>query len=266
MGYIIRGNLSASLFPDIRESVGGAQVLIYSEEGQDRAKAGSKAKLRPLPQREIGKKRKLMVGETRTDAKGYYEVVLNGDYKNQSLGIDVRLEKVPLQKITKHKPLQFHLGCLKPVWHPFGSDFTYSYSYNFSFENWYRIRRIFDAWTICGTVKPKGMGGAGLIVTAMDVDWIQDDLIGRGVTDEKGFFRIDYNSSDFKKTFLSPLINIETPITAIPGPGVYFKVQAANGTVLYEEKSAVGHTPPRKNIPHCYFMELSFEYVGHKVI
>ncbi|SHJ67855.1 hypothetical protein [Pseudozobellia thermophila] len=269
MGYIIRGNLSASLFPDIRESVSNVEVLIYLKNGQNRSKGKLKSKLRPLSRKEIAKRENLVIGKAQTDAKGNYEVELNALYQDEPITIDVRLSKVPCQKTTRHKPLQFNLACLKPIWHRRGHDYTYSYSYNFSFENWYRIRRVFDAWTICGVVKYKGReeaGLSGLVVTAMDVDWVQDDLIGRGTTDDRGCFRVDYDSSDFKKTFLSPLVNIETPITAIPGPGLYFRVESADGTVLYEEDRSIGHTSGRKNVAHCFFVELSLQYASHKVV
>ncbi len=77
----------------------------------------------------------------------------------------------------------------------------------------------------------------GVTVTAMDADLITDDRLGSSVTDSTGHFRIDYTSADFKKTFLSPLINIETD-TTFPffssGPDVYFKLEIGGTPITFE--------------------------------
>lgn len=270
MGYIIKGTVNASLFPDIRENVSDALILIYLDDDLAEIRDSSKKEARKLTKKEISHKQGLLIGQSKTDVKGNYEIKLSEVYQNQRITIDIKLSQAPFQKpIKRKKEIQYTLVKLNPIWRPEGQNFIYSYNHTFPFENWCHIRALLDAWTICGSLKITGGTKsklAGFKIVVMDVDWIQDDLIGTAITDEKGYFRVDYTSVDFKKTFLSPIINVETPITTIPGPGVYFKVLSPEGKVVYREDSALGHTADRKNIPRCYFVELNVTYVDDKVI
>jgi hypothetical protein len=91
----------------------------------------------------------------------------------------------------------------------------------------------------------------------MDDDIITDDLLGSAVTNAAGRFCIYYRSIDFKKTFLSPWINIETtPVFSFDnGPDIYFKF-AVGGSVFFSESPSEAHKPSRKNVGNCLCVRL----------
>lgn len=136
-------------------------------------------------------------------------------------------------------------------------DERYRWEYAIAYKWWCYIRgHFFDAWVICGhlmncqTNKPI----ANAKVTAMDADFLTDDNLGTATTDSNGHFRIDYTSADFKKTFLSPWINIETDPSFLSfqsGPDVYFKAELG-GTKLVDETKA----DARKNVGFCLCVNL----------
>jgi hypothetical protein len=90
----------------------------------------------------------------------------------------------------------------------------------------------------------------------MDDDWITDDELGTATTDASGRFCIYYRSKDFKKTFLSPVVNVETPL--LPwgnGPDIYFKF-AFNGNDLPGEPSSRARQADRENVGNCLCVQL----------
>src|SRR3954468_8543432 len=102
-------------------------------------------------------------------------------------------------------------------------------------------------------------GGApivGAVVSAIDVDWIQDDPLGSAITDGAGNFRIDYTSADFRITPFSPFINLES----VGGPDVYFKVRLGADLII-DEPSATGRTPGRENAGPCLCVALCTDKV-----
>jgi hypothetical protein len=91
-------------------------------------------------------------------------------------------------------------------------------------------------------------------VIAMDADLITDDLLGSEVTDLNGHFTIYYSSLDFKKTFLSPWINVETdklfPFFS-SGPDVYFRLEYLGTEIAFETAAN-----RRNNVGHCLCVKL----------
>ena len=120
-------------------------------------------------------------------------------------------------------------------------------------------RGRFGAWVTCGYVydcRTKPLTPVpGVKVIAFDRDWLQDDELGSAFTDSNGRFRIDYLISDFEKTPFSPLINIE----CTPGPDVYFRIEAYDGTVLLDEPSSRGRDSDRENVGPCFCVRLCVE-------
>ena len=100
----------------------------------------------------------------------------------------------------------------------------------------------------------------GVKVSAFDADWITDDLLGTATTDGAGHFRIDYTSKDFKQTFLSPIINVETPFSSTAGPDLYFVIESSGGTIIYEEKKSDGKEPGRRDSPNCFCVRLYVDF------
>ncbi|WP_339705641.1 hypothetical protein [uncultured Kriegella sp.] len=207
----------------------------------------------------VKKKNKLLLGLGKTDASGNYEIKLSDQYKGGPVAFDIEVTEVPNQKVKITKKIQFTVTTLQPVWKEVDGESHYSWHYCLPYHFWGGIRTAFDAWLICGHVKSSSDNRtpiAGAKVSAYDSDWIKDDLLGTVSTDSSGYFRIDYSSIDFKQTFLSPLVNVETPFSAIPGPGVYFKVVSHEGIMLYEEGKSDGKKMSRLNIPNCFGIEL----------
>jgi len=89
-------------------------------------------------------------------------------------------------------------------------------------------------------------------VRAFDVDWLQDDDLGSGITDGGGHFRIDYTTADFQKTIFSPSINVEL----VGGPDLYFRVETLGGTPLLIEPRSRGRQPDRENAGPCFCVDL----------
>ncbi len=263
MGYLITGNLSGSLPRSFFEFLGNVTVRMYLPEKENgdtkRNDNETQDDMVVLDEKEIALKKKLLLGEGITDADGYYSIMLADSYNRGPISICVEVTEVPYQKQKKDKSIHCFLKTLQPFWRKQSEYHHFSFNYRFAYEFWSGLRAQFDAWMIFGHIKPAmGVSKAeGLTVTAYDVDWITDDLLGTTRTDASGYFRIDYTSTDFKKTFLSPLVNVETPLTALQGPGVYFKITSDKGEILYAEHSAIGKTAERKNVPHCFYVELT---------
>ena len=263
MSFIIKGNLCGYLCRDCREALSDVVIRIYQpSEGQDNPDivvADPKYTLRVLDEKEITAKKKLLIAEGKTDKAGNYEIKLSKGYSGGPVVIDVSVSKVPNQTSKIKKTIQFTITTLQPTWRGVNNDHIFNWSYCLSYQFWCGIRALFDAWVICGTVFSCDDNEAPLVgvnVSAFDADWITDDLLGTATTDGNGHFRIDYTSKDFKQTFLSPIINVETPFSSNPGPDLYFIVESSGGTVLYEETRADGKDPDRRDSPNCFCVHL----------
>jgi len=244
MRYIVKGNFYASLCRDFTEAISNTRIRVYQVESASNVVDASKSDIgypHILTAKEIADKEHNLIGKGNTDSDGNYEIELSDNYQEESITIDIKITAAPGQKVTKKKPLQLTVQKLSPVWRDENNRFEYCYNYRFSFEFWNGIRTHFDAWVICGYLESSPKENVPIIsatVSAFDADWIKDDFLGQSLTNSRGYFRIDFCDSDFKQTFLSPAINIETPISTIPTPGVYFKAVTADGTILYEEDRA----------------------------
>src|SRR5690606_13313138 len=67
-------------------------------------------------------------------------------------------------------------------------------------------------------------------------------------------------SKDFKQTFLSPVINVETPFSSTSGPDLYFVVESSGGTILYEETRSDGKAADRRDAPNCFCIDLCVDF------
>ena len=259
MGFYIKGNFCGYLCHNFHEYLSNVNVKIYLPNSAGVRDNKSKYTFEILSNEAIDRKNQLLLGQGNTDDSGNYEIKLSDQYNGGPVAFDIEVTEVPYQKVKINKKIQFTLTTLQPVWKDDGSESYYSWHYCLPYQFWGGIRTQFDAWLICGYVKSSLDSKtpiAGAKVSAYDSDWIKDDLLGSVSTDSSGYFRIDYSSADFKKTFLSPLVNVETPFSAIPGPGVYFKVASKEGVMLYEENRSDGEKIPRRNIPNCFGIEL----------
>jgi hypothetical protein len=266
MKFTFRGNLSGNLCEECFESLSGVEVLLYLPWQKDNvvsnAVADPKDTFRLVTKDESIARKDLLIASSKTDEMGNYEFTVDEKYSKTAFDIDFTCGTVPRvpPKPPRKEPLQFHLTTIFPQWKidKQREIYYFQWDYTLSAKWWCYIRgNFFDAWVICGHLRncETGIAIANASVTAWDADFFKDDNLGTAITDSSGHFRIDYTSTDFKKTFLSPLINVETdpgfPPTFHSGPDVYFKA-SIGGVKLIDETSA----DRRNNVGYCLCVNL----------
>jgi hypothetical protein len=266
MNYLIKGNLCGLLCDDCFEPLYGSEVHLYLPWKKDQllesAVANPKETFHLVSADEAAARKSLLVATSKVDEQGNFEFSVSEKYGNTAFDIDFvcgtvpRIPHVP----PRREPVQFHITTFFPEWRVDQTKETtfFNWKYCISAKWWCYIRGFyFDAWVICGHVYVCGTKTPipNVEVTAMDADFITDDNLGTAVTDVNGHFRIDYTSIQFKQTFLSPLINVETdpgwPLTFQSGPDVYFKYKY-NGVSIQGETAA----NRRNNVGYCLCVEL----------
>ncbi len=267
MSYRFRGRLCGHLCDECLEQLSDVTVRIYRNRKDQNTTALAVADpgltLALVNQDQLKAKTSSLIAETTTDAGGNFTFDL-GDkqkYSGEAFEIDVYCGTVPRRKPGRKKvePRQFSVTTLQPLWKQTGEgDFTAGWDYCLPPRFWCYIRGLFDAWVICGrlTTCDDGTPIPGAVVSAFDVDWLQDDPLGSGTTDSTGHFRIDYNSADFELTPFSPLINVEW----VGGPDVYFSATLGASNILQEPRSE-GRAPGRQNIGPCFCVDLCSDKV-----
>lgn len=268
MNYTFRGKLQGAICSECSEPLSKVKVRLYQlqidHEAMVLATADPKDTFTILTDAQIKSKKSFLIAETETDSDGNYVFQLGSSkkkYDGEAFEVDVYLKDVPHQKSNKKKikPLQFTLTILQPQWRETKKGYVSIWDYILPKRFWCYIRARFGAWVICGYVydcRTKPLNPIpGVKVIAFDRDWLQDDELGSAFTNNNGRFRIDYSISDFKKTPFSPVINIE----CTPGPDVYFKIEAYDGTVLLDEPSSRGRDSDRENVGPCFCVKLCVE-------
>ena len=265
MKYVIKGNIFGFLCEDCTEPLYGIDILLYLPAQNNvlaATVANTKETFHFVNQEEAAARKKLLIATTKTDEKGNFEFSLDEKYANNAFDIDFVCGTVPRNppKPPRKEPVQFHITTFLPQWRVDRQQESYSFQwqYGISPKWWCPIRgNYFDAWVICGQLNncETGKPIANAAVTAWDADFLTDDYLGTAITDANGHFRIDYTTIDFKQTFLSPWINVETdpglPLTFHSGPDVYFKA-SISGVDLITETSA----DARKNVGYCLCVKL----------
>jgi hypothetical protein len=267
MSYRFRGRLCGRLCLECLEALSDVTIRIYRNRQDQNTTALAVADpgltLSLVNDDQINAKQSSLIAETKTDAQGNFTFDLgeNQNYKGEAFEIDVYCGTVPRRKPGRKKvqPRQFSVTTVQPLWKQVGDrDFAAGWEYCLPPRFWCYIRGLFDAWVICGHLTTCGDGTPipGAVVSAFDVDWLQDDALGSATTDSTGHFRIDYNSADFELTPFSPLINLEW----VGGPDVYFKATLGATNILDEPRSQ-GRAPGRQNIGPCFCVELCSDKV-----
>lgn len=266
MVYIFKGRLCGLICAECPEPLSNVTVRLYRTRYEQNlaafAVAAPKDTFAILSDEMVEKKSSLLIAETDTDAEGNFVFDLgeNQHYGGEAFEVDVYCKTVPHQKIGLRppRPLQFSITTLQPRWRQTENGLVAIWDYCLPYRLWCAVRARFGVWTICGrlTTCQEHLPIPGATVRAFDVDWLQDDPLGFGVTDATGRFRIDYATEDFQKTPFSPLINIEW----VSGPDLYFTVELGGVVILNEDRS-VGRTPGRENVGHCFCVELCTDAV-----
>jgi hypothetical protein len=263
MKYTFKGNLCGYLCEDCTEPLYGMEVLLYlpwkREAIAENTAANTKETFHIVSKEEANQRKDLLLDRVFTDENGGFEFSIDEKYSNTAFDIDFYCGNVPKgpKKEALREPLQIHLTTVLPEFDE-QNNFVYNWRHCIAYKWWCYIRgHYFDAWVICGHLRNCDTGKpiSGATVTAWDADFLTDDNLGNAITDASGHFRIDYNSLTFKKTFLSPWINVETDpgalLTFQSGPDVYFKAELS-GVTLIDETSA----DCRKNVGYCLCVNL----------
>lgn len=254
MKYTIKGNLCGYLCDDYDEKLSGMQVLLYhpleKEKIVESTVANAKETFHLVSKEEAKARKKLLIATSTSDEKGNFEFEVNEKYANSAFDIDFICGSVPSGPVKpeRKEPFQFHITTFYPQWRTEkdGERNYYNWQYCISSNWWCYIRgHYFDAWVIFGhlTNCETGVPIANATVTAWDADFLTDDNLGTVLTDVNGLFRIDYTSRQFKQTFLSPWLNVETDTgssfpTFNSGPDVYFKA-SIGGVLLIDKKKKI---------------------------
>ena len=264
MKYKIKGNFSAYLCDDCLENLSQVNVRIYLPERESNVAAVSSADIkdtfRELSDEEIKAKQNRLIAEAETDMEGNFIIVIDEKYSQSALEIDIYCGTVPRLPFPpkKGKARQFHVTTYVPQWRMMeeGEIYVANFEYKIPSKWWCLIKgKYFDVWSICGQLTDCKTGKplSGVTVIAMDADFLTDDELGRNVTDTNGHFKIYYTSVEFKKTFLSPVLNIETDVNFpfASGPDVYFQLEYNGQQFALETKAN-----RRNNVGYCLCVKL----------
>ena len=278
MNYILRGRLHTAICDGHENAIAFTKVRLYSVEDERNAAtaytaAQSKELIQVFDEKEIKARKKRLLAETKTDANGNYEFKLDGDkldYNGGIVAVVLFYDEIPeygqdgTSLPKKFSPFEVLMDVIQPKWRETNGGLIAGWNYGLLKRVWCFILARLDIWMICGTLLNCKSGEAlsGIEVIAMDDDIITDDLLGSAVTNDKGEFCIYYRSIDFKKTFLSPWINVETtPIFSFDnGPDIYFKFEVG-GSEIFAESPSEAQKPSRKNVGNCLCVRLCLDDV-----
>lgn len=179
--------------------------------------------------------------------------LVNPDYQGQLIDLYACIRRIPAPTLEQgsvelERPLCLFLGTYKPF--KFGDRWYLIVVIPAGI--WCRVRRKADLWVIVGRVMPcdkPTIGLGSLTVTARDVDIVQPDFLGTGITNAMGVFRIDYPGANFRQ---GTWIDVEL----FGGPDVYFKIEDADGNVLLDEPPTQGRAAGRGDRGPCFCVNL----------
>ncbi|CAI8228331.1 MAG: Uncharacterised protein [Formosa sp. Hel1_33_131] len=282
MNYTLKGRLQTTICDTHEKAMADTKIRLYRiQESKNAVTAFTAAQSKELIQvfdaKEIKTREKQLLAETKTDANGNYEFNINSNtlaYDGGTVAIVLYYDEIPEygQKGTslpkRFTPFEVLLDVIQPKWRETNEGLIAGWNYSLLNRVWCYILSRLDIWVICGSLvncKTRSPLG-GIEVIAMDDDIISDDFLGSAVTNNNGEFCIYYRSIDFKKTFLSPWINVETtPVFSFDnGPDIYFKF-AANGIEFFAENASEAQKPSRKNIGNCLCVDLCLDEDPNRV-
>jgi hypothetical protein len=266
MNYYFKGNLRGFYCGDCFAYLSNVKVKIYAVDKATNVTAHAVAKEKEtFHQRnydEIKVISNRLIAEAMTDEIGNFSIEIpDRNYDGGAFDIDFECGTVPIHMKIPPKPkgpFQFHITTFQPRWRQVEKGLFALYEYGIASQYFCRLLSLFDIWVVCGTVKDceTKKPVVGVQVFAYDVDWLQDDELGNGITDVDGKFTIVYPGDKFRQTLLSPWLNIEWPA----GPDYYFKiVEPVSNIVLLKEDRSVGHRSDRENRGNCFCVNLCID-------
>ncbi len=263
MSYLFSGEICGRLCPECDEPLVGSTIRLYRPEREAGGDGGGvatatrvKQTLAILTPQQVEAKQALLLAEATLDENGRFAVQLGESYDGGAFEIDVDCATVPhLKRKPRSAPVQFVVTTLTPEWHEEKRQSVAEWETCLPSQFWSVIRKQFGGWVICGHCHAKGttLPVADVVVSAFDVDWIQDDPLGTATTDASGHFRIDYSLEDFERTPLG----IPFELTQ-PGPDVYFHCEL-NGAPVLDEPRTRGRDPDREDVGPVFCVELELD-------
>ncbi len=267
MSFLVKGSLKGLLCEDCTENLTGVSVFLYTTDPNSNIGANVSASVdetfQPISVEQHRSKENRLIGTAVVDKAGCFLIEIKGAHAEWPLEIDIAINEVPNGSKKVDEPFYFHVTTTVPRWVSASDNqdiLVYNFEYTISSKWWCLIRgQYFDSWVICGRLVDceTKFPLAGFEVIAMDDDLLKDDELGSAITDSNGHFTIYYSSRDFKKTFLSPIINIETdafPLRFTKGPDVFFRLKK-DGTEFEFE----GPRDCRRNVDYCLCVELCLD-------
>ncbi|WP_203295190.1 hypothetical protein [Luteirhabdus pelagi] len=276
MKYTVTGTLYANICDGHRQPLRNTTLRVYRiENDQNAATAFTAAQPKELAkvyeEKDIKARKSQLLTEITTDRNGNYEFEIDGDrkdYDGGAIALVLFYKEVVdygqgnTDTPNNFKPFEVLIDIVHPKWKETNDGLIATYNQTILRRIWCYILQRLDIWVICGTVLncESQQPLVGIEVIAMDDDIITDDRLGSAVTNAQGRFCIYYRSIDFKKTFLSPYINIETtPVFSFDnGPDIYFKF-AVGGEEFYAESPSEAQKPSRKNVGNCLCVHLCLD-------
>ncbi|OUC16429.1 MAG: hypothetical protein B0A82_01740 [Alkalinema sp. CACIAM 70d] len=262
----IYGYLYGAICPNflVWDAIGGAEIYARTSERQeaitDSLARPNQSSLKAVVEEieEAGLQNLIApssIMRATTDDRGAF-CLFDPDYQGQLIDLFACIRRIPAPTLEQgsvelERPLCLFLGTYKPF--KFG-DRWYLIAV-IPAGIWCRIRRKADLWVIVGRVTPcdkPTVGLGALTVTARDVDIVQPDFLGTGVTNAMGVFRIDYPGANFRQ---GTWIDVEL----FGGPDVYFKIEDAEGNVLLDEPPMRGRAAGRGDRGPCFCVNLCVE-------
>jgi hypothetical protein len=260
MHYTFTGRLCGYICPDTEEPLANMTVLLYRPEWDQQdvvraVAAETKETFRIVDGDEVDEKEDRLLAEVETDDEGEFEVDLGAEreYEGEAIEVDVRTDHVPGEFEEDTEPVQFTVTTLQPRWRQAEEGGIARWEHCIARRFWCEIRRLFGAWVICGRVTYEETGDpvARALVSAFDVDIIEDDPLGTTTASGDGAYRIYYKTSDFERT-PAPF----GPIELEHGPDVRFLVRDVIGSPIIDEPRSRGRQPDRENVGPCERIDL----------
>ncbi len=252
MSYVFKIKLCGRICEECAEPLSEIQVLLYSRNDDQTANlvaAAPKNTIAKLDDSAVKKKTSLLLAQGFTDANGRVDLRLDDKYDGKAFDVDIRIGG-PGDGETH----QIHLTTLAPTWRPLGNGFVAVWDFCLPSRMWCTILSLAGRWIICGKVvhcKTQAPIG-GVVVSAFDRDWLQDDPLGSAVTDANGRFLIEYAEAAFTP---GTWIDIEL----YGGPDLYFHVRHPSGAPLLIEPPSKGREPGRENAGRCFCATLCLD-------
>ncbi len=253
MSYLLIGNISALICEECMEPLADARIRIYLPEGPhdpDVLARGIFKDLHQIPGTEVRAKSERLLAEAELDSNGNF--CLSWDELHlftEPLELDICLNSVPGARNTRDGRAQYHLSTFVPHWKRDRDKYLAAFAYVVPAEKWSAIRRDFGAWAIAGTVRHADTGEALRTVRVEAYNALNDQLLGRGYTNELGKYKLYFSRDKLTGSRMMQIIR-DGRYGITDSPDVYFRI-FDRGIPVLEEDGSKAQRPERLRIAHC---------------